>query len=429
MTGKTGVSILCTGDIHLGRHPGRVEPAARRLSPTHVWERIVDTAIGRGVDAVALTGDVVDQDNRYYEARGPLERGIIRLGEAGIPTFAVAGNHDFDVLPDLVADVGADNLHLLGADGRWEQHIIEREGEPVVRLVGWSFPSRHVNHCPVDDLTHRDDGVPTVGLLHCELNQPDSLYAPVRSTDLADTGVDAWLLGHIHRPHQPDSDTGLVLYPGSPQPLDPGEPGVHGPWLVTIGAGASPSAHQLPLATLRYRLLEVDLTDLDDESGFRRRVTGAVQRDLGEIADDAGDVERVVYRLRFTGRTELHRHIDELSQGLIDDLRPGVGGVDAHVDGVVRDTDPIIDLERLAGGNDPPGVLAKLLLQIRDGRDDEMAEESRQLFDAIRDRIQKVHHSGAFGPLQNDDMPDEQWLRRQVIREGMALLDEMIGGD
>lgn len=428
MTGNRGVSILCTGDIHLGRHPGRVDSGAKSLSPTAVWERIVDEAINRDVDALALTGDVIDRDNRYYEARGPLERGVMRLGEAGIPTFAVAGNHDYDVLPDLVSDIGGEYFHLLGAGGHWEHRTIEsEEGEPV-HLVGWSYPAQHVQTSPLDSLELPTQRGTTIGLLHTELDKPGSPYAPVRSADLAGSSVDAWLLGHIHRPHQPDCGTGLVLYPGSPQPLDPGEPGEHGAWLVQLGAGSA-RCRQLPLATLRYRELTVNLEGVDDESGFRRKITGGLREDLDDTAEAPGELERVVYRLRLTGRTTLHRRIDQLGAPLVDDLNLSAGGVDADVDRVIRNTVPPIDLERLAGGNDPPGVLARCLLEVQQGQDHELSRDCRGLFETIRTRIEEVHHSNAYKPLVDDEQPGEEWMRDQIIREGMALLDEMLSSD
>lgn len=428
VTGNDGVSILCTGDIHLGRHPSRVEPEADELSPTHVWERMVQHAIVQGVDVVALTGDVVDQDNRYYEARGPLERGIRRLAEEDIQTVAVAGNHDWDVLPDLVRDIGDEDFHLLGGDGTWEHFVVEQEGQPAVQFVGWSYPSRHVHSSPLEDLAVPDAADVTVGLLHTELDQPDSDYAPVRSADLGRQGVNVWLLGHIHQPHQPDCDVDLALYPGSPQPLDPGEQGIRGPWLVNVGGPADVSCHQIPLATLCYRQVVVDLEDADDESEFRRRSVDAVKRDAEEVADSGADIDRVVCRLICQGRTRLHRLIDVLGEQLADELVDlTVDGMVVSVDRVIRETVPPIDLQRVAQGSDPPGVLAKLLLKLRDGRVEDMPEESQSLFDAIRDRIHKVHHSGAYQPLSTDEEPDEKWVRDQVFREGMALLDELLG--
>ena len=85
-----------------------------------MWEMIVDRAITETVDAVALSGDIVDQDNRFFEATGPLERGILLLASKGIHTFAVSGNHDYDVLHRLADSIGSEHFHLLGRGGQWE---------------------------------------------------------------------------------------------------------------------------------------------------------------------------------------------------------------------------------------------------------------------------------------------------------------------
>src|SRR5690606_3846633 len=87
------VRRLCTDDLHLGRHPSCVPPDARYLSVEAVWHSTVDCAIEHRVDALVLTGDVADDSNQYFEAIGPLRSGIQRLVDAGIPVFAVAGNH------------------------------------------------------------------------------------------------------------------------------------------------------------------------------------------------------------------------------------------------------------------------------------------------------------------------------------------------
>ena len=69
--------ILCGSDFHLGRRtrklPDYLDPA--KCSPAAAWNRFVNEAIERNVDAILLAGDIVDQDNRYYESLGILERG------------------------------------------------------------------------------------------------------------------------------------------------------------------------------------------------------------------------------------------------------------------------------------------------------------------------------------------------------------------
>src|SRR5690606_31256677 len=78
------VKILCTGDVHIGRSSTRFrgDPDARALSCAGAWSLIVDRAIAERVDLVAVSGDLVDRANRYFEAYGPLERGLERLKEA-----------------------------------------------------------------------------------------------------------------------------------------------------------------------------------------------------------------------------------------------------------------------------------------------------------------------------------------------------------
>ena len=64
-----------------------------------------------------------------------------------------------------------------------------------MRFLGWSFPIRHVREDPMVDCPEVAGELPTVGLLHCDLDASGSLYAPVTLRSLLRPGVDAWLLG------------------------------------------------------------------------------------------------------------------------------------------------------------------------------------------------------------------------------------------
>ncbi len=134
------MKILCTGDLHVGRRASRlpVDWCGTECSCAAVWERIVELAIRERVDLVAVSGDLVDRANRYYEAIGPVERGVRILAKAGIQTVAVAGNHDFDVLPRLAESLAGD-LQLLGTDGNWQRITIQRDGGDRLHVDGWSF--------------------------------------------------------------------------------------------------------------------------------------------------------------------------------------------------------------------------------------------------------------------------------------------------
>jgi hypothetical protein len=187
------VRVLATSDIHIGRcstktdDPGRW-PCAR------AWEDFYRMAIDEKVDLVALSGDVVDLENRYYEALGPLERGLRALAAEGISVFAVSGNHDYDVLPRVANALGGPDsgFHLLGSGGRWEETDFARDGNVQLRIQGWSFPGRYVRGDPLADyqLSPPGDSVPTLGLQHADLDVAESVYAPVASVALRARPVD-----------------------------------------------------------------------------------------------------------------------------------------------------------------------------------------------------------------------------------------------
>lgn len=120
------ITLLCTGDLHLGRHPSRIpgELGGKQFSRKAAWRSTVEEAIDRDVDGVLITGDVVDRENRFFEAYGPFEEGLGRLDEADIPVVAVSGNHDFDVLPQLMDGLDFEQVKFVGEDGNWERTAI-----------------------------------------------------------------------------------------------------------------------------------------------------------------------------------------------------------------------------------------------------------------------------------------------------------------
>ncbi|RAL20936.1 DNA repair exonuclease [Lujinxingia litoralis] len=421
------VKILYTGDLHLGRRPSRIPSSRRGLSVATIWEAIVQAAIDHRVDLVALTGDVVDRENRYYEAIGPLECGLKRLREANIATYAVSGNHDFDVLSKLHRVLGDSHFHLLGKEGTWESALFERQGQPVLQLIGWSYPTQHVKRSPLAALPDLQSDLPTVGLLHADLDQPTSSYAPVTTSELAQHPVAAWLLGHIHAPqeHRTPSN-GLILYPGSPQPLHPGEPGAHGPWLVEVGASEAVQATHLPLASLRYRPLRIDLTTVQSEDDFKHVVPSKIREDLQSLVAQQNTLKHVVYRITLEGRTKLHRSLDSLYRSLQTDLELSYQRAHASIDTVFINTTPELDLNILARGNDPPGVLASLILDLQKG----VIDASRKsLFNELRRTLEKAHKASAFSPLladqQTRDFIKDDAITQMIIAQGLSLLDAL----
>ena len=403
--------LLCTGDVHLGRNPTRIPPDRvpdqRPFSTRAIWERIVALAIEERVDALLISGDLVDHDNRFFEAIGPIESGVQRLAAAGIPVFAVAGNHDYDVLPAL-ADRLENKLRLLGRHQRWERHTWrDADGRALLHIDGWSFGNEHVELDPIAAYAlPAVSDAPVVGLLHTDLDQRGSRYAPTSTSSLYNQPVAAWLIGHIHAPAlKSRAGAPPVLYPGSPAPLDPGEPGAHGVWFLDLEPNRPAEFSFRPLSPLRYEPIEVDLTGAANERDASTRVYDQIEGRLHtlERSGEAPANGYLLCRIHLTGRTALPRGFQaEIKQSL--DQTMGRWSIESLIDR----TRPVVSLDDLSLESSPAGALARLILQIGDD------ESSSATIARAETVIEAECAAGHFRPLDETAPPDARAMLEDV---------------
>jgi DNA repair protein SbcD/Mre11 len=425
------LKLLAVGDLHLGRRPGGLPEdlgsrAARALGPAAALQRLVAAAIAERVDVVALTGDLVEQEDDFFEAYADLYRGVRQLTEAGIAVVGVAGNHDVRVLPRLADELP--QFRLLGRGGTWETFEIgSRDGTAAV-LHGWSFAQASVTASPLLGHRFQRDRRPALGLLHCDRDRAGSRHAPVSSQELSDAGLDAWLLGHIHKPDAL-SASAASGYLGSVTALRRSETGPRGPWLYTIGARGIESVTQWPLAPLRWEVLELDVTGITEPEEARTRLLAAIRVAAGGV-DTGGQLpDALGFRLHLVGRTRWRGEIERLllNEVLADvpvgmRLRCFVG--DWHIEIL-----PDVDLEVLARQTDPAGLLAwRLELLDRPSADVERAALLRR----ARARLSAVARDGAWQQLHPGEPDDDMlagWLRQAARHALDALLSQRRGGE
>jgi DNA repair exonuclease SbcCD nuclease subunit len=426
---KDALELLCTGDLHLGRHPSRIpdDLDGPELSPKAVWLSTVQKAIDRDVDAVVVAGDIVDQENRYFEAFGAFEDGIAQLDEAGIPVVVVAGNHDFDALPGMVDNLDSDTLQFLGREGQWERWTLEQNGEPVAHFDGWSFSAKHVYESPLEEyeLPTTDDA-PQIGVLHADLDSRGSRYAPVLSSELRDTAADAWLLGHIHSPGTRIDSQPLALYSGSPQPLDPGEQQAHGPWTITVPETGDVRAEQIPLASVRYDQVSVDVSEVDDPQEATAVISEEI-KDHVRAELDTRSLELSLVRVHLTGRTDAHSALVDQHRSMERDLGFREGSVSVRIESIDVDTRPAIDLEDLAEGDNAAAYLADLLLEIENGDPHETYSE---VVDDSLAAVRQAHSANAYNPLRREtelEDPDDDDAIEHLEQQARVLLDTLLG--
>jgi DNA repair protein SbcD/Mre11 len=352
--------LLCTADLHIGRRPTRLPPGidGPPISTANAWHAVVELAVSEQVDAVLIAGDVVDRDNRYFEGRAALEQGLRRLGEAGIRVVAVAGNHDFDVLPELARSL-PDTFTLLGTGGTWEAVTLHTE-DTQLRIVGWSFPHQWVQTNPLASYpVLPGHGLRTIGLLHTEIGVPSSTYAPCTAAELAAAGPEFWLVGHIHLSHEPAAS---VLYPGSPIAMHPRERGLHGAWMVVITDDAPIAKRRIPLSPVRYDSINIDLSGCDDPTAIRDAVVTGIESEVERWMTEQPCLRAAIVRVEVGGRTPVHRHVAEALAELKADYDGALGGVTVRVDQLVAATHEAIDLDALSAEKSAKGLLARILL-------------------------------------------------------------------
>ena len=416
--------------MHLGRTPSRLPPElaerAKRFGPTEAWRRCVEFALQHAVRAVLLAGDVVEREDDFFEGFRELSAGVDRLTQAGVQVVGIAGNHDVKVLPRLAEQIPG--FHLLGADGVWQSTEIV-EGDESLALWGWSFPQPKVTASPLPRKPFdRKQGI-NLGLLHCDRDAGSSPYAPVTSLALARAGLDGWLLGHIHKPDQLTVDS-LNGYLGSLSGMDPGEPGIHGPWLIGISAGRPTSVEQIPLAPLRYETLEVDLDGITEPAEIKDRLLTTIRSLDARIGTHPTAPDAVGLRVVFVGRT---RFGTASSQAISSEDRQAIfqGSDDRHyfIENLQTRTLPEIDLKELAKRTDPPGLLARRLLWLDEPHDN---AEGGRLIEHAKERLtqeaRKAVWAGLEGPLPTE-LEAAQWLRdagSRALDRLLAQSDEII---
>ena len=414
--------LVLTGDIHLGRSSSRIPGSVGKeeLRSVAAWFRIVDLAIREKADVVCLSGDIADQANKFWESIGPLTAGINRLAGRGILTVAVAGNHDYDVLPVLADQLPAEHFKLLGRDGNWERLTIRLESGEALNIDGWSFPAERVSACPLDTYDLKTDlHIPTLGLIHGDLDASSSPYAPLDLTRLQSLGSGNWLLGHIHAPRLIQKSS-WVLYPGSPQALDPGEQGPHGPWMLEVKNGLIGLPVQVPVSSVWYDETSIDLTPVKTEDDLRISILESIQMLEADIIQKAGpSLLHTILRIDLRGHTPVSRFVNSIAGQLLSDLDfPSI-----TVERIMNQTLPAVNLEEYAETGTAAGAVAKLLLQLEK---DEISESVATLIRDASQRLKRQSKSGNYGLLSMREISEED--AREYLRiSSRDLLTELVG--
>jgi DNA repair exonuclease SbcCD nuclease subunit len=435
-------AILAIGDIHLGTVCSSVPDEISswgldrsELTPAGALNLSVDFAIEQKLDAVLFAGDVVESTNARFEAMAPLEDAVRRLLDAKIQVIAVAGNHDVDALPRLAALI--EGFTIVGAGGHWESRTILKNEAPIAEVIGWSFNERKVRRSPVaqllaEPLDEPSTRIPRIGLLHADLDASDGHYAPIRQAELDNTGYDAWLLGHIHKP----SLDGLAAagrsrpcgYLGSLVGLDPSETGPHGPWLLRVPDSGPLRMTQVPLAPLRWEHISVSVEGLEHVEDVPDRLMDEATNIAQQVTKSGPAPRALGLRVRLTGASPQYEKIRQaIGAGAWNGLGRNVDGTTVFFNKIIDTMELSLDLVEIAKGDDPPALMARRLLSLEHNDD-----QSRKLLEKARAELSNIAREDRWSPLQDHrnatDPLSEDAMRELLHRSGKAALNAMLSG-
>jgi len=422
------LKILATADLHLGRKSSGV-PSSKESSTQYTWNRLVDQAVQQKVDILLLAGDIIDQDNQYYEAIGPLQSGFDRLEKNHITVYLVTGNHDYDVLSQIMHQNTYKNIHHLGADGSWEKIQYTSE-DMAIQFVGWSFTSQHEKENPLKDFNQLslDTTMTTIGLLHGDAGNIESQYAPFEISDLSAAGIDIWILGHIHKPWVLHTDQPYIAYPGSPHALDAGEKGPHGPLLMEMQSKDDIRVHTLPLSPTRYEDLKVTIHASDDERTVRDSITSALLNEAMYMEAKLDNVSYLVFDVYLEGEHTSLQEVTAWTERLSSDYQQDMeNGTRIIVRKVINQLQPAIEnLEELASNPSPAGKLAETILAIEN---DETTPFLDNLLEKWNGEFHRLNKSRTFHPLHAEkkiNKNKEQEARQYIFQECRRLLGNLL---
>lgn len=419
------IKILSTADLHLGR-TSSLPHSQHGLSTKTGLDKLVKLAINLPADVLCFSGDIVDNFNDYWEARAPLQEAFNKLREAKISVYLVAGNHDFDVLESMLKEDRNQHVHMLGKNAKWEI-ITHTAGDMEVQFAGWSFNKQHIRIDPLLSFDRKltDPDIPVIGLLHCETDMPESKYAPVSTDLLLNSGTDAWLLGHIHKPIILHESAPFVAYAGSPQAMSAGETGVHGALLLTVHKDKRIETEHIPLSPVRYENLLIEIKKDTDENSFRALINEAIAKSSPNLIETGGNPEYMIYDLLISGehpqpeRAEIWAAEATKAEDIFLHDYPDIQVRLRKFKSMIQPA--IENMKELAREPSPAGKLAETLLALEEGRSTDFLESLRKDW---QEKQATILHSGTYQPLNKT--ANRQEADKFIMQECKHLLARLM---
>lgn len=274
------ITAVVTSDNHLGAYYARLKPerlAQRRKRLQEAFERVVDAAIARKADLFLHAGDLFDRPDPRNVDRHFVACQFKKLIEAGIPVFAIAGNHDsprsfaYDGSVVPLEEMDALNaVHLFRETSEWKPAVCNIRGHHVAIWGLSSDFNRADASCPLEGIAelHQRAGDIDLVLLHYSVEgwgYPSEIEPCLSITNLGKLQVDAICVGHLHARQETRLASGAALLnPGSTEHINFGEEKLPcGFWVLHCEPGRVETEY-VALTPQPMHTLELDLENISN---------------------------------------------------------------------------------------------------------------------------------------------------------------------
>ena len=199
-------------DTHLGYRQFGLDE--REGDFYEVFEKIIDRIIEENVDFVIHSGDLFDNSRPSPRALLVFQKGLLKLKNANIPVFAVAGNHDVvlrkKAIPPqvLFKKFGLKVISPINTNYMYEDVFIA--GLPY-------YPSSQIKNFKnkLADISRKaTDHDKSILILHQGIDKYFNLQYEVEIGDIPDN-FNYYAMGHLHNYINDDFGKGKLVYPGS----------------------------------------------------------------------------------------------------------------------------------------------------------------------------------------------------------------------
>ncbi len=325
--------MLHLADVHLDRPfigLSVTDARERRNELRDALDRALVLAAERGVSAITVGGDLWEDEHVTPDT---CKWVADRFARAGVPVVLIAGNHDPLRAGGPYSRVEwPENVHLFPADANVHEY---RLGSLSLWGVSWGAVPLHARW--LENVRVPEDGRNHVLMLHGTAGGAafqDGAHCPFTGDAVRAAGFELCLAGHLHSGGMRD---GIVLYPGSPEPLAWDETGRHSVAVVELFPGGQPSVDLVDFNHRRYAVRNVDCEGARSSADVERALDDAVADATTEFG------EGLCLRALLQGRVEVGCEID------LNALRTRSGGL--LMLELRDDTRPAFDLDALADGH------------------------------------------------------------------------------